>query len=86
MAERAYESHIATGNSYTALPLTKSDVEEYDPPLRQVDVIDGGTVTIIDGKGTSRALPSVPAGYSIKCLVKKVMSTGTGASSFIGYP
>ncbi len=86
MAERPYESPMSTGVSYTAIPLTKSDSTTYDPPLRMVDVLDGGTVTIIDSKGQTRALPTVPAGYSIKCLVTKVMSTGTGASNFVGYP
>ena len=86
MAGRPYESPTSVGLSYTALPLTKSDVTVYDPPLRMVDVLDGGTVTIVDGRGQSRALPTVPAGYSIKCLVTQVMATGTGASNFIGYP
>lgn len=86
MAERPYESPMSTGVSYTAIPLTKSDSTTYDPPLRMVDVIDGGTVVIIDGKGTSRTLTSLPAGYAIKCLVSKVMSTGTAASNFVGYP
>lgn len=86
MAERVFESTVSQGNSYTATSLTKSDVTVYDPPLRQVDVIDGGTVTIIDGRGVSKALPSLPAGYPIKCLVTKVMSTGTTATSFVGYP
>lgn len=86
MADRPFESPISIGVSYTALPLTKSDATIYDPPLRMVDVIDGGTVVIIDGKGASRTLASLPAGYSIKCLVTQVMSTGTAASNFVGYP
>lgn len=86
MADRPFESPVSIGVSYTALPLTKSDVTTYDPPLRQVDVIDGGTVVIVDGRGTSRTLTSLPAGYSIKCLVTQVMSTGTAASNFVGYP
>lgn len=83
---RPYQSDTTSGPSYTAIPLTKSDSTTYDPPLRQVDVIDGGNVTIIDGRGVSRLLSSLPAGYAIKCLVSKVMSTGTAAANFIGYP
>lgn len=83
---RPFESPMSTGVSYTAIPLTKSDSTTYDPPFRLVDVIDGGDVTFIDGRGTSRTLTSVPAGYPIKCLVTKIMSTGTTASNFVGYP
>ena len=83
---RAYESPMSTGVSYTAIPLTKSDSTEYDPPFRMVDVIDGGSITFIDGQGVSRTLAGLPAGYSLRCLVKKVMSTGTSGTNFVGYP
>jgi len=72
--------------SYTAVPITKSDSTTYSPPLRWLDVTTGGDVTFIDGNGASVTLSSVPSGYAIKCIIKKVMSTGTTASGMIGYP
>lgn len=80
-----FQSGYSSGVSYTAVPVTKSDSTAYDPPLRWLDVGTGGDVTFIDGRGTSKTL-TVGDGYAIKCLITKVMSTGTTASGFIGYP
>ena len=80
-----YKSPVSVGVSYTAIPVTKSDATVYNPPLRWVDVATAGDVTFIDGRGVSKTI-TVHDNYSIKCLVQKVMSTGTTASGFIGYP
>jgi len=82
---QAFNSPYSSGVSYTAIPVTKSDSTTYDPPLRWLDVTEAGDVTFIDGRGESKTV-TVTAGYSLKCLVSKVMSTGTTASGFIGYP
>ena len=80
-----YKSPASLGVSYTFIPVTKSDVTVYDPPLRWLDIQTGGAVTIIDARGVSKT-GTFPDGGSIKCLIKQVMSTGTDASGFIGYP
>lgn len=84
MAE-PFQSGISSGLSYTAIPITASDVTVFDPPLRLVDVGTGGDVTFVDGRGDEKTI-TVGDGYSIKCLVQQVKSTGTTATGMIGYP
>ncbi len=80
-----YKSPVSLGLSYTADPITKSDSTTFDPPYRVVDVVTGGAVKFVDGRGATKTI-TVPDGYTIKCLVTKIFSTDTTASGFIGYP
>ncbi len=80
-----FNSGYSTGVSYTADPITPNDSTTFDPPYRSVDVTTGGTVKFVDGRGVTKTL-TVASGYMIKCLVKKIFSTDTTATGFIGYP
>ncbi len=71
--------------SYTVIPITKSDATVYDPPLRWVDVLGAGDVALVDARGVAKTI-TVTAGYSIKCVVKQILATGTTATGFLGYP
>ena len=52
--------------------------------MRLIDVIGGGDVTFRDGRGAQVALTGLPAGYMIKCVVTRVVSST--ATKLIGYP
>lgn len=82
-----FESNYATGVSYTAIPITASDGTDIaGGPVRIVDVLTGGNVAFHDARGNTVNLTGVPDGYTIQCVVKRILSTGTTASGFIGYP
>ncbi|OHC93913.1 MAG: hypothetical protein A3H25_02825 [Sphingomonadales bacterium RIFCSPLOWO2_12_FULL_63_15] len=83
----AFESGFSTGASYTAIPITPSDtVDIVGGPVRWVDVTGTGDIAFHDARGNTVTLSSVPAGYQIKCIVKRVLAIGTTATGFIGYP
>lgn len=82
-----FESNYAIGVSYTAIPITASDSTDIaGGPVRTVDVLTGGNVSFTDARGQTVSLTGVPAGYAIKCVVRRINATGTTASGFIGYP
>lgn len=83
----AFNSQYSLGVSYTAVPITPSDSADIaNGPIRWLDVLTGGNIAFVDGRGNDVTLSNVPSGYSVKCVVKRIKSTGTTASGFIGYP
>ncbi|WP_019053580.1 spike base protein, RCAP_Rcc01079 family [Sphingobium xenophagum] len=80
-----FNSAYSTGVSYTALPDITPDADNDLPvPVRLIDVIGGGDVTFRDGRGSLVAMTGLPAGYIIKCVVTRVVSST--ATKLIGYP
>lgn len=72
--------------SDSLVSITKSDSTEYLPTLRQIYVGVGGDITVVDQSGETILFKDVPQGMTIgPFFVKKVKSTGTTASSLIGF-
>lgn len=64
--------------------VTKSDSTTYSPPLDALWCNEAGTVTVVDGRGTSGAFEIGVAGTVIPVQIAKVMSTGTDGTLFVG--
>lgn len=80
-----FNSSFSSGPSYTAFNITPHDSNNLSQEVRQVDIDVGGTLSFVDGRGNTVAL-TVPDGYALKCIVRRINVTGTLASGFIGYP
>lgn len=79
-----FKSGFSTGVSYTAVTITPNADSDLPVPVRWIDVIGGGDITFRDGRGSQVVLTGLPAGYAIKCVVTRVVSTT--ATKLIGYP
>lgn len=64
--------------------VTKSDSTTYSPPLDALWCNETGTVTVVDGSGTSGVFEIGVAGQVIPVRIAKVMSTGTDGTNFTG--
>lgn len=79
-----FNSAYSTGVSYTAITITPNADNDLAVPVRLIDVIGGGDVTFRDGRGAQVVMTGLPAGYIIKCVVTRVVSST--ATKLIGYP
>lgn len=76
-----------TDVSYTAVQITPSATDDIPGgPVRWIDVLTAGNVSFVDARGNTVTLTGLPAGYAIKCVVKRVLAAGTTATGFVGYP
>lgn len=80
-----HKTDIPSGPARTADNITPDNATNLATPLRQLDIETGGTISFVDGYDVVKSL-TVPDGYALKCVVKRVNATGTTATGFIGYP
>jgi len=74
------------GPATKLVAVTKSDSTTYIPYIRALYIGVGGNVAVQDAEGNSVTFPSVPPGTQLgPFAVSKVLSTGTTASSIVGY-
>lgn len=78
------DSSVDPGPARKFKTIVKSDAD-LERPIRALVVVDGGTVKVSFEDGTDETTPVLPAGFVLACVIKRVWSTGTSASSFIGY-
>ena len=66
--------------------IAKSDSTVYNPLIRAIYVGVAGDITVVDNEGNSVLFKAVPQGVVLGPFsVAKVMSTGTAASSLVGF-
>lgn len=66
------------------IPVTKSDVTVYDPPLDGLWVGGTGAVAVVDMTGASVTITSIPDGQLLPFKVRQVLETGTDATDIVG--
>jgi hypothetical protein len=74
-----YTNHVATG----AVAVSPNNTTQVDFVGLYIGV--AGDVTVTGGDGVDVTFPGVPAGKDIPMLVTRVKSSGTTASSIVGY-
>lgn len=73
------------GNTYgTAIAIAPDDNKNYQPMLHALYVGVTGSVAVETSDGTVVNFVAVPAGTILPLQIRKVKSTGTGASSLVG--
>jgi len=78
----AYDNDIAVGAATDVMSVTPSDSTAVF--FRQLFITGAGTLKIDTLDTVGRTL-TVPANFTLTCVVKKVWATGTAATGIIGY-
>lgn len=78
----AYNNNIEDGPATDVIPVTPNDTTAVF--FRQLYITGAGTLKI-DTLDTVGRTITVPAGFTLTCVVKTVWATGTTATGILGY-
>lgn len=80
------DNSVSISPASSLVSITASDATVYTPALRAVYVGGGGGVTVVDTAGNTVLFSNILSGTMLGPFqVAKVMSTGTSATSLVGF-